>query len=88
MFVVTVGLDFPVLLQFTYYIDEQYILDDLMIINKVCGGKTSFTKSSPAQASQLNTSTANENAHEVSIEDGRLSYDKRWQVEANDLKCH
>lgn len=65
-------------LQFTYYIDEQDILDDLMIINKVCGGKAPFTKASPAQGTQLNASAANENAHEVSIEDGRLSYDKRW----------
>ena len=65
-------------LQFTYYIDDQDILDDLMIINKVCGGKAPFSKSSPAQGLQLTMNTMGDSVHEASIEDGRLCYDKRW----------
>jgi len=64
-------------LQFSYCIDEQDILNDLLIINKVCGGK-SLTKTTQSSAPSLNNSS--DIVHDVSVEDGRLCYDKRWQV--------
>jgi len=64
-------------LQFSYCIDEQDILSDLMIINKVCGGK-SLTKTSQSSVPSVNLS--NDIIRDVSIEDGRLCYEKRWQV--------
>ena len=65
------------LLQFSYCIDEQDILSDLMIINKVCGGK-SLAKTSQLSMPSLNH--AGDVVHDVSVEDGRLCYEKRWQV--------
>lgn len=64
----------PSPVQFTYCIDEQDILSDLMIINKVCGGK-SLTKTAQSSAPSLNHGS--DIIHDVSVEDGRLCYEKR-----------
>jgi len=71
-------------LQFSYCIDEQDILSDLMIINKVCGGK-SLTKTLQSSAPSLNHS--GDIIHDVSVEDGRLCYEKRWQVLSDAFLC-
>jgi len=48
-----------------------------MIINKVCGGK-SLAKAT--QSSALSVNNSGDIVHDVSVEDGRLCYEKRWQV--------
>jgi len=48
-----------------------------MIINKVCGGKA---LAKTIQASSVSVNNSSDIIHDVSVEDGRLCYEKRWQV--------
>lgn len=64
-------------LQFSYCIDEQDILSDLMIINKVCGGKA---LAKTVQSAVMSLNHGGDVVHDVSVDDGRLCYEKRWQV--------
>lgn len=69
----TIGISFTRLLQIDFYLDDQDIIDDLRIINKVSGKPLTkkITTSPPSPV---------ENCSELKIEDGRLFYDKRWLV--------
>ena len=62
----------------TSCLDEQEIAADIAIINKVC--KPKLTAPAPIA---LNHGAE---LHEVSIEDGRLCYDKRWWVTISNIQ--